>query len=206
GTGTADTALSAPRLPDPRGKSMKRLRALPALLLLGLLHPAPRPAVRAAAAGPRPRKVVLIAGPLDRSHPPGTHEYEKSVRLLKHCLDHSPDVKGVRTEAHLGGWPRDPRTLDDADTVVLISSGSDRRERDHPLLVGDRLAVLGRQMKRGCGLVLIHWSTFVPKKRAGEKVLDWVGGFFDYESGPAPRGWYSKIRVARTKARPASPR
>jgi hypothetical protein len=181
---------------------MKRLLALSALLVPATLLPSPVHAEKAK----RPRKVVLIAGPLDKSHPPGTHEYEKSVRLLKHCLDHSPNVKGVRAEAHLGGWPRDPRTLDDADTIVLVSSGSDRRERDHPLLVGDRLAVLGRQMKRGCGLVLIHWATFVPKKKAGEKVLDWVGGYFDYESGPAPRGWYSKISVARTKVRPASPR
>ncbi len=42
-------------------------------------------------AAEKPRKVVLIAGPLDKGHPPGTHEYEKSVRLLKHCLDRSPD-------------------------------------------------------------------------------------------------------------------
>jgi putative heme-binding domain-containing protein len=159
------------------------------------------------AAGPdRPRKVVLIAGPLDRSHPPGTHEYEKSVRLLAHCLDHSPNLRGVRTEVHLGGWPDDPRTLDEADTVVLVASGSDRREEDHPLLVGDRLAVLERQMKRGCGLVLIHWATFAPKDKLGGKLLEWVGGYFDYETGQPPRGWYSKIQTATTKARPGSPR
>jgi hypothetical protein len=152
-----------------------------------------------------PRKVVLIAGPLDKSHPPGTHEYEKSARLLKHCLDASPNFKGVRTEVHLNGWPEDPKTLDDADSIVVIASGSDRREQDHPLLVGDRLAVLEKQMKRGCGLVLIHWSTFVPKEKAGDKVLEWVGGYFDYESGPPPRGWYSKIQTATTKARPATP-
>jgi hypothetical protein len=153
----------------------------------------------------RARKIVLIAGPLDQSHPPGTHEYEKSVRLLKHCLDASPDLKGVRTEAHRNGWPDDPKTLDAADTVVLVASGSDRREQDHPLLVGDRLAVLDKQMKRGCGLVLIHWATFVPKDKAGDRVLEWVGGYFDYESGPPPRGWYSKIQTATTKARPATP-
>ncbi len=153
----------------------------------------------------RPRKVVLIAGPLDRSHPPGTHEYEKSVRLLAHCLDHAPNLHGVRTEVHLGGWPDDPRTLDDADSIVLVASGSDRREEDHPLLVGDRLSVVERQMKRGCGLVLIHWATFAPKDKLGGKLLEWVGGYFDYETGPLPRGWYSKIQTATTKARPGSP-
>ncbi|HJT76386.1 MAG TPA: ThuA domain-containing protein, partial [Gemmataceae bacterium] len=162
------------------------------------------PAVPAAEPA-RPRKVVLIAGPLDKSHPPGTHEYEKSVRLLKYCLDTSPNVKGLRTEAHLGGWPADPRTLNDADTIVLIASGSDRRELDHPLLVGDRLRVIDRQMKRGCGLVLIHWATFFPRAKAGARALDWVGGYFDYESGPPPQHWYSKIQVATTTARPATP-
>jgi hypothetical protein len=33
----------------------------------------------------------------------------------------------LRTELHSGGWPDDPKTLDDADTIVLISSGGDRR-------------------------------------------------------------------------------
>src|ERR1700722_3877230 len=124
-------------------------------------------------AAERPRKIVLIAGPLDKGHPAGTHEYEKSVRLLKHCLDHSGDTKGIVDEAHTNGWPDDPRTLDDADTIILIASGSDRRQADHPFLVGDRLAVIDKQMKRGCGLVLIHWCTFVPREKAGQKILDW---------------------------------
>src|SRR5262249_45833840 len=94
------------------------------------------------------RKVVLIAGPLDKSHPPGTHEYEKTVRLIKQCLDTSPGLKGIRSEVHFGGWPENPRTLDDADTIVLVASGSDRRLEDHPFLVGDRLKVIAKQMER----------------------------------------------------------
>src|SRR5262249_6986456 len=67
---------------------------------------------------------------------------------------------------------------------------------------GDRLGVIDKQMKRGCGLCLIHWSTFVPKEKAGDKVLEWVGGYFDYESGPAKNGWYSKIQTVTVKATP----
>src|SRR5262245_59557926 len=164
-----------------REASMRPRTGIPILGLAAVLcagawaHPTP-------AAEAAPRKVVLIAGPLDKSHPPGTHEYEKSVRLLKHGLDTATNVRGLRTEAHLGGWPDNPRTLDDADTIVIVASGSDRRAQDHPLLVDDRLAVVEKQMKRGCGLVLIHWATFVPKDRAGDKVLEWVGGYFDYET------------------------
>jgi putative heme-binding domain-containing protein len=152
----------------------------------------------------RPRKVVLIAGPLDKSHPPGTHEYEKSVRLLQHCLDTSSNLKGIRSELHVGGWPADARTLDDADTIVLVASGSDRKVEDHPFLVGDRLKVLAKQMERGCGLVLIHWCIFLPKDKAGPQALEWVGGYFDYESGPKPTGWYSKIQTAKRRVLPAS--
>lgn len=151
---------------------------------------------------PAPPKIVLIAGPKDGAHPTGTHEYEKSVRVLEHCLKQQP---GLRVEAHFNGWPRNDETLKDAATVVLISSGSDRRAEDHPLLVGDRLAVLGREMKRGCGLVTLHWSTFFPRDRANATLLEWTGGHFDYESGPAPRRWASDIQTLTTQLTPATP-
>src|SRR5437899_353011 len=63
------------------------------------------------------KKIVLIAG--TKSHGPGEHEYEKGVKLLKHCLDTSPNVKGVRTEVVLDGWPKDPSMLEDAVTILL---------------------------------------------------------------------------------------
>jgi type 1 glutamine amidotransferase len=166
--------------------------SMTALLLLTPSTPADTP------------KIVLIAGPLDRGHPAGTHEYEKTIRLIKHCLDNSPDHPAVRTELHTGGWPTDSRTLDDAATIVLISSGSDRKLSDHPLLTDDRLALIEKQMKRGCGLVLVHWSVFVPNKDAGDKMLDWVGGHFDYQSGPSPKGWYSRIQTAMIPVKPGT--
>jgi predicted amidohydrolase/type 1 glutamine amidotransferase len=150
------------------------------------------------------RKVVLIAGPLD-SHPKDTHEYEKNVILLKHCLDTSPNLKGrLRTEVHFGGWPKDPSTLDDADTIVMTSGGSDRQETDHPLYVGDRLQQLEKQMRRGCGLVQFHWSTFNPS-RFHEQITDWVGGYFDYETGTGPNKWFSAIQTREWNAVLGSP-
>lgn len=159
-----------------------------------------------AKASDKPRKVVLIAGAPDANHPAGTHEYEKSVRLLRRCLETSPNLRGITVEAHFNGWPRDDSTLNDADTIVVISSGSDRREQDHPLLAADRLKTLDRQMRRGCGLVAIHWTTFVPNEPVGERMLDWIGGYFDYQSGPPPRRWASDIRTLTTTAQPADNR
>ena len=152
----------------------------------------------------KPRKIVLLAGKLDGGHPRGTHEYELTARLLKHCLDGDPRNQGIATEVHFDGWPNDPTTLDDADTIVVISNGADRDPRDHPLLVGERMKVLARQMDRGCGLVLIHWATFMPKEYETQ-TLDWVGGYFDYESGPGANHWYSKIQTSDGHCQPATP-
>ena len=140
----------------------------------------------AAASGPTAKKIVLLAG--KKSHGPGAHEYEKDAKLLKHCLDTSPNVKGVKTEVHFGGWPADPATLDTADTIVLLSDGLDRQypTEQHPFLKGDHLAVVTRQLQRGCGLVIVHWPLWVPGKVGEEKFMPWLGGFCDYENPPAP--------------------
>lgn len=139
-----------------------------------------------------PPKVVLIAGPIT-GHGKHTHEYEKSVILLKHLLDTSPSTKGkVTIETHFKGWPTDEKTLDDAATIVMISDGGDRNATDHPLYVGERFQTLERQMKRGCGFVQFHWTTFNPS-RVHDQITEWVGGYFDYEKGPAANKWFSAI-------------
>jgi type 1 glutamine amidotransferase len=146
------------------------------------------------------KKVVFLAG--KKSHGPRDHEYEKACRLLAHCLETSSNAKGFKTEIHLYGWPEDPRTLDDADCIVVYSDGADHNESDHPLLVGDRMKVVEKQMKRGCGLVLLHYSTITPVKRT--EFLDWVGGHFDYETGSAPNHWASAIKFCDSNPAPAA--
>ncbi len=144
------------------------------------------------AAEPAPKKIVLIAGPIT-GHGKHTHEYEKSIILLKHLLDTSPSTKGkVAVETHFKGWPTDEKTLDDAATIVMISDGGDRNATDHPLYVGERFQTLERQMKRGCGFVQFHWTTFNPS-RVHDQITEWVGGYFDYEKGPAANKWFSAI-------------
>ncbi len=142
---------------------------------------------------PAVRKVVFLAG--KKSHGPGAHEYEKDVTLLKHCLDTSPNVKGVKAEAHFGGWPADPATLDTADAIVLLSDGLDKPYPmdQHPFLKADHLAAVERQLKRGCGLVVIHWPLWVPQKIGREKFMPWLGGFCDYENPPSPGGVASTL-------------
>ena len=137
------------------------------------------------------KHIVLIAGPIT-GHGKQTHEYEKSAVLLKHLLDRS-GIKGIRTTVVFDGWPTDPTILDSASTIVMITDGGDHNEKNHPLYNNDRFQQLEKQMKRGCGLVQLHWSTFNPS-RFHDRITEWVGGYFDYEKGTAANKWYSAIK------------
>jgi type 1 glutamine amidotransferase len=164
------------------------------LALLGL------PLIRAAA--PPLKKIVLIAG--KKSHGPNTHEYEKGVRLFQYCLDNSPNVRGVQTVVVTDGWPKDEKDLEGAASILLFSDGSDIEAKRHPLLNGNRMNVFARHMRRGCGYVAVHYTTFTPKDLEG-RFLDWVGGYYDYETGPGPKKWWSKHVVDHYKLKPVTP-
>lgn len=146
-------------------------------------------------------KIVLIAGPIT-GHPKEAHEYEKCVVLLKELLETSPNLPGhPQVEIHFHGWPTDPKSLDDADTIVMLGDGGDHREQDHPLYVGDRREQFAKQMKRGCGCVFLHWSVFHPA-RFHDDTTEWNGAYFDYETGPGANHWYSAIQTWSAEARP----
>lgn len=163
---------------------------------------------RRVVADPRPTKIVLIAG--KKSHAPGEHEYEKGCRLLKHCLDNADNIPDdVHTTVVTDGWPTDPRILDDAATILLYCDGADHDEARHPLLHADRLDRMQKLMDKGTGLVVLHYALFVPTKRGGEQYLDWLGGYFDYDSTNDPKdrnAWHSKLGIADTTTTRLAPR
>jgi hypothetical protein len=111
----------------------------------------------------------MIAGPTQ--HPRGTHEHDLGLRLLKRCLDASPNVERLKIEVHSNNWPADPRTLDDADTLVLYNEGWDA----HLLARPDRRETIRRLMDRGVGLVCLHGATAVSDDVEGD-FLNWAGG------------------------------
>jgi type 1 glutamine amidotransferase len=151
----------------------------------------------------QPKKIVLIAG--KKSHGPGAHEYVKSVKLLKVMLDRSPNLKGVRTEIHFNGWPEDPRALDSADTILTISDGQDGDKYSPvPFMTDERMQVLERQMKRGCGFGTLHFSTFTPEKY-GPQILEWGGGYFQWQDAAGQRNWYSQIKTVEADVAIAAP-
>ncbi|MGZ8937620.1 MAG: ThuA domain-containing protein [Limisphaerales bacterium] len=145
-------------------------------------------------------RIDMIAG--KKSHGPGEHEYKKAMQLLAAQLEKENDFIDVRV--HFDGWPKDDEVLKTSDTVVLYSDGADKNERDHPLLLG-RMKYMGDVMKGGAGLVCLHYSVIVPREQAGTQFLEWIGGYFDYETGDGPNKWYSKIETKDFKVFPATP-
>lgn len=153
-----------------------------------------------------PKQVVIVAGL--KSHGPegnGIHDYAWSARLIKTMLETSNVKDRIRVTTHLNGWPRDKKTLDNADTVMVISDGRDGDiGREAPHLANDtRIRQVETLRKRGVGLVTFHFSTFAPDKWSTQ-VLDWYGGYFDWETD-GRRKWYSKIETLKAVVAPASP-
>jgi type 1 glutamine amidotransferase len=137
---------------------------IPGLLLLGSLL--------AANAGAADKKVVFIAGP--RSHGPGEHEHRAGCLLLKSCLDPLP---GFISVVYTNGWPQDPQALQGADSIVLYMDGGP----GHPALQDDHLQQLAAQMKKGVGLVCIHYAVEPTLEKGQTEFLDWIGGAFEVD-------------------------
>ena len=115
-------------------------------------------------------KVVLIAG--KDSHGSKAHNWGDGVDLLSDALVKESGLD-IETAIHKGGWPNDPTIFNDAATVVILADGGGRHPINKHLDAFDSLA------KKGVGLVCVHYAVEVPKGPAGEKMLDWTGGYFE---------------------------
>jgi type 1 glutamine amidotransferase len=124
-------------------------------------------------------KIVLIPG--RPSHAAGDHEFHAGLKLLAKCLSQMPGVQPVYLEPSDlvpgEGWPSDERVFEDARTLVFFMDGGGR----HPMIQENRLQTLRKLMERGVGLVCMHYAVEVPKGEPGDRLLDWIGGY--YESG-----------------------
>lgn len=143
------------------------------------------------------KKIVLIAG--EPSHGPGEHEYDKTVRLLKVLLDQSIYREQLQVHIIYGGWPDNDELLEDADLLLFTTDGRDGELfQDVPFVVTDsRMELMTRCMARGCGLILLHFSTFFTREE-GRSVLEWAGGYFEWEDEFGERNWYSRIGQGQT--------
>lgn len=154
----------------------------------------------------KPKKIILVAG--KKSHGPvgnGIHDYGWSVRLLHVMLTHSNVKELVQVETYFNDGPGDLSVYDSAATIMIISDGRDGdkfAEAPH-LASAERVRHFDGLMKKGCGFVTFHFSTFTPEQY-GEQVLNWSGGYFGWEED-GKRKWYSAIKTIESDVQLGTP-
>jgi type 1 glutamine amidotransferase len=117
-------------------------------------------------------KIVFISG--TPSHGPMQHEHRAGNMILADTLNRS----GLNVETvHVPhpGYPEDTSILEDAATIVIFCTGHSGHVLNPHLDEFDAL------MKKGTGVVMIHWATEAEKGKPGEKFLEWIGGFCDLD-------------------------
>jgi len=113
-------------------------------------------------------KVIFVGKEPD--HPFGTHMYMHTGNMLSKCLALTNGVETVVSQ----GWPKDASVLDGASTIVIYAKPAAEMLLDAPHR--DQVDAL---MKKGVGLVTIHWASSVRKEnfeRIGPKWLSYMGG------------------------------
>jgi hypothetical protein len=116
------------------------------------------------------KKVLLIAGP--PSHGPGQHEHNAGVLLLQKCL---AEVRGLKTETRLGGWPKDDSAFTGVDAVIIFADGGPR----HIALQNENLSRLDRVLSTGAGLGLLHYAVEPTLEKGHDEFLKWIGGAYE---------------------------
>lgn len=114
------------------------------------------------------KNILFLAG--RPSHGYGAHEHYAGCQLLAKSLEESMD--NVTTQVVRTDWPSED-VLATADVIVMYSDGGG----GHP--VNKHLEQIDALAKKGVGIVCIHYAVEVPKGPAGDKFLDWIGGYFE---------------------------
>ena len=129
-------------------------------------------------------KVVFISG--KPSHGRMSHEHRAGNMILAEALNRSNlNVQGVLVPHY--GYPKDTSILDDAASVVIFCTGHGGH------VLKPRLDEFDALMKKGVGVVMIHWATEAEKGKPGEKFLEWMGGFCDLDWSVNPH-WTPKFK------------
>lgn len=132
------------------------------------------------------KKVVLIGG--RDSHGRGQHAHGPGMRLFAGCLE---DVPGILPAVYTGGWPKDPTAIDNADAIVIYSDGGG----GHPII--PHLDAVAERMAKGVGLGCIHYAVEVPKGPAGDRLVEWIGGYFETWWSVNPHWHMKEPTIAR---------
>ena len=124
---------------------------------------------------PAETHVLFVVGP--SNHGPGSHEPAAGARLLKHCLEHLDNIPDVTGTVSLK-WPTASQRARAQTVVFLGDTFPANRFPDS----ARNLADLHLMMRRGCGIVCLHYATGLKREdvsATGEHpLLGWMGGYF----------------------------
>jgi type 1 glutamine amidotransferase len=115
------------------------------------------------------RKVLFLAG--KPSHGYGAHDHLAGCMLLSKSLAESG--LPIESQVYHYDWPTDEKVFDDVDCVVMYGDGGPGH------MVNAHLDEMDALAKKGVGIVCLHYAVEVPKGPAGDKLLDWIGGYFE---------------------------
>lgn len=114
------------------------------------------------------RKVVFIGK--GGGHGSKAHMHIEGNALMADALEDS----GLAFEtAAFDGWPEDSAAFDGADAVVVFCNGG----QGHLLM--PHLDAFDAVMKRGVGLMCLHFAVEIPEGRPGDLMMEWMGGYFE---------------------------
>ena len=132
------------------------------------------------------KKVVFISG--QPSHGYWSHEhYAGCLQLADSLAEVFPDYE---TKVIKHGWPAEGlAALEGADTVVVYCDGGGRH------LLNPHIDEFDTLMKKGVGLVCIHYAVETPVGKTGDAFLNWMGGYFeaDWSVNPHWDGTFDKF-------------
>jgi type 1 glutamine amidotransferase len=133
---------------------------------------------------PGKKKIVFIAGAC--SHGPGDHEHTAGCMLL---ADQLKKYMGKEVETVVYKlWPKDTTVLESASTIVMYMDGAESH------LALKHKKHLSALMKKGIGLVCLHYAVEVPKKTGGAEFINWLGGYFELDWSVNPH-WEAYFKL-----------
>jgi putative membrane-bound dehydrogenase-like protein len=128
------------------------------------------------------KKILFLAG--KKSHANGEHEFEAGCKLLAEALNAS----GLDVEAKVyhPGWPKDESIFNDVDACIVYADAGGR--------FGEKYAVLDKHVKKGMGIMFMHYGVH-PTKDAGQKYyLPWLGGYMEDDYSVNPH-WIADLKA-----------
>ena len=121
-------------------------------------------------------RTLIVVGP--SNHAPGSHEVGAGARLIEHCLESIENREPFAADI-IDAWPEDNSSLSGYSTVVFIG---DQFPAERMSDSGRIMKDLTKMMKRGCGIVCIHYGVGLNNNDVAtdgdHPLLHWMGGYF----------------------------